>query len=103
MIPALGIANGGAFSKLPLDRQAGFIEAGLLLAALFGFEDEGFAAVEVDEVGRDLIEAVVEFDGVVEGVAVLLGIVGGGIGAGDFEEVAEFGEEDLIVGAFGCA
>jgi len=31
----------------------------------------------------------------------LTSIAGGGIGARDFEQVGEFGEEELVVGAFG--
>lgn len=42
-----------------------------------------------------------EGDGPLEDV-VVAGIVGnGGVGAGDFEEVAKLGEEERIVGALG--
>jgi hypothetical protein len=41
--------------------------------------------------------------GAVEDVEVFRGIGGGGIGARDFEDVAEFGEEHLVVRALGGA
>jgi hypothetical protein len=44
---------------------------------------------------------VAESDGAFEDVLVVAFFGDGGIGAGDVEEIAEFGEEELVVGAFG--
>ena len=57
--------------------------------------------VEVDVVGDRGAVRVHAGDGAVEDVEVFLGIGRGGIGAGDGEDIAEFGEEHLVVRALG--
>jgi hypothetical protein len=72
-------------------------------AALFGFEDEAAAFIEIDAAGAGSAVAVVEVNGAFKDVGVLRIVGNGGIGTGDAEDVAEFGEEELVIGAFGCA
>ena len=69
--------------------------------ALFGFADEVAGFVEVDVVGDGGAVGVHAGDGAVEDVEVFRGIGRGGIGAGDADDVAEFGEEHLVIGALG--
>jgi len=69
---------------------------------LFGLEYEAASFVEIDAAGT-LREEVSELDGLFKGVAVERVVGLGGIGTREFEVVAEFGEEKLVVGAFGCA
>ena len=107
-IPGGGTATGDAFAEFALEIAGGGGEGfgvgfGFGGGALFGFEDEGGAAVEVDAAGGFAALAVVESDGAFEDVGVAACIRGGGVGPGDVEEVAEFGEEELVVGAFGRA
>lgn len=71
------------------------------VAALLGFKDEVGAAVEVDAALRGGAVEVVEGDGFFEDVGVAVVFSAGGIGAGNVEEVAELGEEELVVGALG--
>lgn len=68
---------------------------------MFGFADEVGGFVEVDVVGGGGAVGVDAGDGAVEDVVVAFGIGGGGVGARDAEDVAEFGEEHLVVGALG--
>ena len=65
--------------------------------ALLGFADEVAGLVEVDVVGDGGAVGIHAGDGAVEDVEVFRGIGRGGIGAGDIEDVAEFGEEHLVV------
>ena len=66
------------------------------LAGLFGFQDEAAAFVEVDAaVGVGAGDGGA-FDGAFEDVVVVFGVGGGGVGAGDADRVAEFGEEEGV-------
>jgi hypothetical protein len=74
-----------------------------LFDALFGFEDEAAAFVEVDvAVGLGAVW-ILENDLSVEDVGVLVVVGARGVGTGDFEDVAQLAEEEAIVGAFGAA
>jgi hypothetical protein len=53
--------------------------------------------VDVDVVGDGGAVGILAVDGAIEDVEVLPGIRRGGIGAGNFEDVAEFGEEHQLV------
>ena len=73
-----------------------------------GFANETAALVVDGPPGGVGAVAVVEADGALEDVSVLPiiledGVVGGGVGGRDFEEGAEFGEEELVVGTLGAA
>src|SRR5690242_18945308 len=73
------------------------------LNVLIGFEDEMGSLAKDDEVGGGGAIGVGGGDGAIEDV-VVFGIVGsGGVGEGEVEEVAQFREEELVVGAFGAA
>ena len=72
-------------------------------AALLGFEDEAAALVKIDEPGAGEACRVMEGNGAFKYVVVLEVIGGGGIGPGDFEEVAEFGEEESVICPLGSA
>ena len=61
------------------------------------------ALVEVDEAGAGESVGMADGDLALESVLVFAAGGDGGIGTGDVEEVAEFGEEELVVGAFGRA
>jgi hypothetical protein len=69
---------------------------------LFGLEDKAGAAVEVDVPGGDAAVGVTEGDGAFEDVGVFGAVRAGGVGAGDAEEIAELGKEEVLVGAFGA-
>lgn len=70
---------------------------------LFCFEDEVVFFVEV-EVDRGVAAVFVwTGEGAVGDVLVFAILVFGDVGAGDFKEVAEFGEEESVVGALGTA
>jgi hypothetical protein len=69
--------------------------------ALLGFVDEAPGFVEVDVIGGGGAVRVDAGDGAVEDVAVLRGIGRGGVGARDADDVAEFGEEHLVVRPLG--
>lgn len=96
-VPAAGATLGGAALA-----GRGVEESGLFdcVAALFGFEDEAAAFVEVDAAGGGGAVGVAEGDGAFEDVGVGSEIARGGLGAGDVEEVGEFGKEELVVSAF---
>ena len=70
----------------------------LLLDALFRFEHEAAAFVEVDPFGRVGAVEVIEADVAFEDVGVLAVVLHGRIGPRDFDDVAQFGEEELVVG-----
>jgi hypothetical protein len=72
------------------------------LAALLGFENEVVLLVEIDEAAGEGAVGVADFDGFVEDVGVEVFDALRGLGAVDAEEVAELGEEELIVGALGA-
>jgi hypothetical protein len=107
----LGLIAGGEHGFVPAGCGAdGCAAAGTdghggggLVAALFGFEHETAALVEVDASGAGGAVAVVELDGAFEDVGVEGVVWDGGVGTGKGEEVAEFGEEELVVGAFSGA
>ncbi len=65
---------------------------------LFRFEDETAAAVEVDLADGDAAIGVVERDGAFEDVGVFSAVGAGGIGVRESEQVAELGEEEILVG-----
>jgi len=60
------------------------------------------AFVEVDAaLGAGAVE-IVELDSLFEDIGVQVLVGTGGVGTGDVQEVAKFGEEDRVVGTFGC-
>ena len=61
------------------------------------------ALVEIDEAGACESVGMADGDLALENVLVFAAGGDGGIGTGDVEEVAKFGEEELVVGAFGRA
>lgn|SRR6185312_11697831 len=63
---------------------AAFIGDGTLL----GFHDEAAAFVEIDELGGGAAVAIVELDRALEDVGVVAIVGGGGVRAGDGEQVA---------------
>ena len=69
--------------------------------ALFGFQHEAAAFVEIDETGAGEAGRVTEGYGALEDVVILAGVGDGRVGARDFQVVAEFGEEESVVGTFG--
>jgi hypothetical protein len=69
-------------------------------AALFGFQDEASAFVEIDETGAGEACRVTERYRALEDVVVLAGVRDGRLGPRDFQEVAEFGEEQCVVRPF---
>lgn len=70
-------------------------------AALLGFQNEATAFIEVDAAGAGGSVSVVEVDGAFKYVGVVMVVGDRGVGTGNTEDVAEFGEEELVVGAFG--
>jgi hypothetical protein len=115
-VPAVGAADGGSATRAGGavrrvtshpdgwgrvgEGLGGGLECGRV-AALLGFEDEVGSALEADASLGDGVVKIAEDDGLLEdvGIAVVFGL--GGVGTGDFEEVAELGEEDLVVGTLG--
>ncbi len=99
---ALGVAFAAGFGR---EAELGALGPLLLVGgvgALLGFQHEAAAFVEVDAAGA-LFSAVGEGDGALEHVLVVGGVVGGGVGARDIEEVAEVLQEKAVVGALGPA
>ena len=84
-----------AFGLVALgERLGGFA----FLDALLGFEDEAAALVEVDAAGAGGAVAVMKGDAALEDVGVV-GVVGRGrVGPRNAEQIAELGEEELVVG-----
>ena len=76
---------------------------GDFIRALFRFEDEAAALVEVDAAFGDGAIAMVGDYVALEYVGVVMNFRTGGVGPVDAEEIAEFREEGLAVGAFACA
>ena len=97
LIPAGGIASGGSATVRDFEEEGWFGSR----AALFGFEDEAAAFVEIDETGAGEAGRVTEGYGALEDVVILGGVGDGRVGARDFQVVAEFGEEECVVGPFG--
>jgi hypothetical protein len=75
----------------------------LLLDALLGFEDEAAALVEVDAAEGLGAVRVDEHDAAFEDVGIGIVFLLRGLGAGDFEQIAELAEKEGVVGAFGAA
>jgi hypothetical protein len=72
----------------------------LLLEPQLRLADEGPALVEIDEAGGGGSVGGLEADRLVEDV-VVAGVFGSGrLGPGNAEEIAELGEEELVVGPF---
>ena len=63
--------------------------------------DEAAFLVEIDEAGAGGPVGVAEGDWALKDVIVLGDVLGGWIWTRDFEQVAQFGEEEDVVGAFG--
>ena len=76
---------------------------GICVAPLLGLQHEAPLLVEVDPAGAREGGAVAEGDGPLEDVGVVPIVGLGRFGARDPEEVAQFGEEELVVGALGRA
>jgi hypothetical protein len=102
VVPGGGAADGGAFLRFPGGGgEEGELLGALLVAALLGFEREAAALVEIDAAGAAGAVGVAEGDGALEDVGVA-GVVGlARVRTRDVQEIAEFREEELIVGALG--
>ena len=68
-------------------------------AHLLGFEHEAAALVTVDEAEALRAVAMRELHAALEHVGVVAGVVAGGVGFGRAEQVAQLGDEELVVGA----
>ena len=109
LLPLHGAAQGVALAAL-FGGQAQLGAVGLLglllsvgrVGALLGFQHEAAALVEVDAAGA-LLGPVVEGDGALQHVLVLGGVVGGRVGPGHAQQVAEVLQEQAVVGALGAA
>lgn len=95
----------GVVLGLAAGAQHGVVEhAGLGPGAdLLDLADEGGAPIAVDEAVADAAVAVVKDDAALEDVGVVAGVFVGRLGLGDAEQVAEVGDEELVVGALGAA
>jgi hypothetical protein len=71
--------------------------------ALLGLQDEAAAFVEIDAADGDVAVAVVHGDGALEDVGVVAIVGDGWLGTGDLEEIAEFREEQRLIGPLGGA
>ncbi len=69
------------------------------LTPLFRFEDERAALVEINASGTGRAVAVLKRHRLFKDVSILVFVGFGWFGSRDFEYVAEFGEENLVVGA----
>jgi hypothetical protein len=72
-------------------------------ANLLGFADEAAALVAVDEAVAGAAVAVVKDDAALEDVGIVAGVFVGRLGWGDFQEGAEIGDEELVIGPLGAA
>ncbi len=91
----LGLATGAQQGVVELARFG----AG---ADFLGLADEGAALVAVDEAVAGAAVAVVKDDAALENVGIVAGVFVGGLGFVDFQQLAEIGDEKLIVGALGA-
>ena len=81
--------------------MADAFDGDILIGALLGFHDEAPCLVQINEsCACDAVTADAG-DGLIEDIGVYGGIAGGGFGALDAEDVTEFGQENLVIGAFG--
>jgi hypothetical protein len=69
---------------------------------LLGFDDGAGAPVAVDEAVAGAAVAVAEDDAALEDVGVVAGVVARRVGLGQIEQLAEVGNEDLVIGALGA-
>src|SRR5690606_30883249 len=76
-IPEAGAAPGRAGLTPDREAERRLLGGARVVAALLGLQHEGAFSVEVDEAGRGLALAVVERDGALERVGVLVRAVGG--------------------------
>ncbi len=110
-VPRPGAAHGGALlagARLLAGRpKEGEQPPGLLgllsLGALLGLQDEGAAAVQVDEAGAGGAVAVAEGDAALEDVGVVGVVRDGGIGVRHPKQVAQLSEKELVVGPLRAA
>ena len=95
----------GVVFGLATGAQQGVVEpAGFGAGADFlGFADEAAASVAVDEAVAGAAVAVMKDDAALEDVGVVAGVFVGGLGWGDFQQGAEVGDEELVIGALGAA
>ncbi len=103
---ALGGGQGaGVLVGLRMGAQHGAVPAvGIQIpTGLLGFEHEAATAVEVDEAAIGAPVGVADVHPALEHIGVVAGVVRGRIGARQAEQFAQFGEEELVVGAFGAA
>lgn len=99
LVPPRGAANGGAAATRHFEEERGLGRS----AALLGFEDEAAVFVKINETRAGESGEMAKCDGAFENV-IVLGVVGdSGVGARHFEEVAEFGEEEGVIGSFSGA
>jgi len=72
-------------------------------ADFLGFADEAAALVAVDETVAGATVAVVKDDAALEDVRIVASVFVGRLGFVDFQQVAEVGDEELVIGTFGAA
>lgn len=102
-IPAFSAAHSGALFALFHPPQGRFRKNGLagfmLVAALFGFQYKAASFIEIDETCR----AMGGWNALFKDVVVFMRVFGSRLGMVHADDVAEFGEKELVVGAFGRA
>ena len=87
----VGLGGGAQHGLVP---AAGFV----LFADLLGFEHEMPAPVKIDVAAVDAAVGVVDIHAALEHVGILFGVGPGRLGAGQGEQLAQLGEEKLVVG-----
>jgi len=104
---AAGLMAGPFESRIPLARAplpvAGFAPCrrrGFCIGALLGFQDKRTPAIDVDESGRGFSVRTADRHCPLEHVPVGFGIRRGWVGPGKIEEIAQLGDEELVIRPF---
>lgn len=108
VVPATGAAHGGAapFRFLLLvgrrlqDKRFGFCGR-LRVAPLLGFEHERTTTIQVDAADRRVAVLFLEVDVALEDVGVVGVVRPAGLRLRHFQQRAQLGQEELVVGSFG--
>ena len=101
----LGGQGAGVLVGLIVGAQHGLVPARAVerAAGLLGLADEAAAAVEVDEAVVGAAVGLADDDAALEHVGVVAGVVPRRVGARQTEDLAQLGEEELVVGALAAA